>query len=449
MDWEHLAGSWSSTPIALEGMTFQCKDVVCCVDDWLLQGSRSDHEQAQRSAGYLIRAAANQAGRQRSNRDGTPNVGRPPRGPILMTGEATPDGHSVNARLIRLLVTSGLLAPSVKPILDRCQADADAGLYAAAMAGYIQYVVGRYEQLQHEMKERVAHFRDNLRTKWKCGHPRTATILAKLMAAFEVFLEFALWAGAIDEDRLNDLFDRQGEVLVKLARRHSLHLQTKDPFDQFIELLSGAILSELAYLESRLGGPPTDEDPRAWGWRGETYLVPKKKVEEINDGSAGSEATPPILGGSSAHPPEEATSESKVEYVEQTRWRPQGLRVGWILNGTVYLQGGPALAVAQTLGNKFGVHLALTEQTLGRAAFERNVLLESDIGAGRGKYTHRAAILGKRPPVYIMKASTILADASTFGAFEDMDEDEAQQTKEGLLAPYEAARRQHAERLEA
>jgi len=393
MNWEHLPCSWSSTPISLEGTTFQCKDSLTCIDDWLLQGSRSDHEQAQRSAAHMIRAAANQAGRQRSNRDGTPNVGRPPRGPILTTGEATPDGHSVNARLIRLLVKSNLLDPRTKPILDRCQADADAGLYAQAMAGYVRYVAGRYEELQRETAGRVAYFREQMRNEFNCRHPRTATILAKLMAAFEVYLEFARAAGAIDGDKFDELFDRQGKALIALSRQHNLHLQDNDPWDQFVDLLSGALLSGLAHIENKLGGRPIDENPGTWGWRSETFTV-RREAPERASGQALFEADSDEAKDSSSDQrsrPSEA-SDFGLQYEEKISWRPQGPRIGWIYMGTVYLLGGPALAAAQLLANRLGIQLPLSCKTLGRAAYERGKLVDSDIHTSREKYTHRETI---------------------------------------------------------
>jgi len=58
-------------------------------------------------------------------------------------------------------------------------------------------------------------------------------------------------------------------------------------------------------------------------------------------------------------------------------------------------------------------------------------------------------ILAKRVDIYEMKASTILPDTSTFGAFEDMIDEEAQRAWEELIDPYEAARRRREGRLEA
>jgi hypothetical protein len=114
-------------------------------------------------------------------------------------------------------------------LLDQCQADADAGLDAKAMAGYVRALAGRYEYVQRRLAKQIAQRRERLRTECKCRHPRTATILAKLQVAFEVLLGFAHSIGAIGMDEVQELCDRLREVLITLVRLHKQHLESHDP----------------------------------------------------------------------------------------------------------------------------------------------------------------------------------------------------------------------------
>lgn len=431
MDNEHPPCGWSATPMALEGTLFHAKGVITLIDDWLLRGSRSDHEQAERAADFVGRGLANQAGRQRCSRDGTPSKGRPPRGPILTTGEATPSGHSLNARLIRLVVDHDLLDPEVKPILDRCQEDARAGLFAKAMAGFIRHLAGKYDIIRAQTEERVKRFREELRVRWHCKHPRTATILAKLMAAFEVYLDFALEAGGIDSAQHERLFDDQADVIVELSRQHGRYLRRSDPWDQFVEFFRDALLSGAAHLEHMLGGVPEDHDLGVLGWRRETHRIKKDPPAAVGD-------TP--LDGET-----QGANQPNPEYEERTLRRAQGKRVGWIYGDTVYLIPKTALGEAQAIAHRVGVQLPLTDKTLGRTAHDRGKLLDFEIDRG---YTKRQTIGRERLPVYVLEFRTFFPQ--TDGCFDDdMDPSELAEVFEDLCNPASDRRRKLDNELEA
>src|SRR5208283_2541969 len=100
LDSRHLPGSWSSTANALEAIGFLAKDTLLVVDDFIPQGSQSDVDRAHRDADRLFRGQGNNSGRSRCNRDGTPKEGKSPRGLIASTGEESPRGHSLNARIL-------------------------------------------------------------------------------------------------------------------------------------------------------------------------------------------------------------------------------------------------------------------------------------------------------------------------------------------------------------
>jgi hypothetical protein len=139
---------------------------------------------------------------------------------------------------------------------------------------------------------------------------------------------------------------------------------------------------------------------------------------------------------------------TEVEYEQETRWRAQGPCIAWIYQGIVYLLPGPTLAAAQSIADRLNVRLPLNEKTLGRAAYERGKLRDHDYPT-RGKYSHRETILGKRPHVYEMKASTIIPDMTTFGIFEDLDEDEVHEAMKDLLSLYEVNKKRMETKMEA
>ena len=73
---------------------------------------------------------AYQAGRGRLDSSANLKISKPPRSLILSTGEETPRGHSVRARLWIIELSPGSIN---KDLLAKCQSDADHGLYARSM----------------------------------------------------------------------------------------------------------------------------------------------------------------------------------------------------------------------------------------------------------------------------------------------------------------------------
>jgi uncharacterized protein DUF3854 len=156
----HLPGSWSSTGNALEELAFTAKDAVIVVDDFVSTGSTANVQRAHREADRVLRSQGNRNGRQRLRADATLRPSRPPRGLILSTGEDLPRGQSLRAQLL------GLELPKEGPgslnwkLLTFCQQDAAAGLYARALAGFVQWLASCYQDVCQSLPTEVACLRD-------------------------------------------------------------------------------------------------------------------------------------------------------------------------------------------------------------------------------------------------------------------------------------------------
>jgi len=144
MDARHLPASWLSTGNALEGIAFQAKDAVLVVDDFCPTGVKADIARQHKEADRLVRAQGNRSGRQRMRADSTLRPCKPPRGMILSTGEDTPRGQSLRARMLILDVPPGMMEWNA---LTLCQNDAAAGVYTQALAGFVQWLAPRYGEI--------------------------------------------------------------------------------------------------------------------------------------------------------------------------------------------------------------------------------------------------------------------------------------------------------------
>ena len=213
------------------------------------------------AADRVFRAAGNHAGRGRLDSTTRLREPKPPRALILSTGEEIPRGQSVRARLLILEVSKGSINNSA---LAECQRDALAGLYAASMAGYLQWLAGRYDQARAGFEGKVSEHRSE--AMLNAAHARTPEILASLQAAFELYLEFCVKSDAIDVLEAGRLADRCWEALCEAAASQAKHQAETEPTARFLSLLRSLLSSGRAHLEERAGGAP-DQAPGSCGWR--------------------------------------------------------------------------------------------------------------------------------------------------------------------------------------
>ena len=104
------------------------------IDDFAPHGSQADVARMQRDAARVFRAQGNRSGPASMRPDGSLRPVKPPRGLILSTGEDIPSGWSLRARMLIIEVAAGDVD---RDVLTRCQRDAAAGRYAAAMSAYL------------------------------------------------------------------------------------------------------------------------------------------------------------------------------------------------------------------------------------------------------------------------------------------------------------------------
>lgn len=376
MDSAHLPGTWLSTGNNLETLAFAAKDALLVVDDFAPSGPADDVRRLHREAARLLRAQGNNAGRGRLRPDGTPRPPKPPRGLILSTGEEFPSGQSVRARCLFVEVSKTDIDPAQ---LAERQADAAAGLYAEAMAAWLQWLAA-------DLDGRLARFRtrrDALRQEGADAgsHRRTPWIVADLLAALELFLAFAVEAGALSEAEAAAILARCGEALRTVAAGQAEHQNAENPTRRFFELLGAALAGKEAHL-ARADRPeeaPGDAVADGWGWLGKRVRL--------------------------------ARSDDDPEAGERLVWTPQGRRIGWAKGETIYLEPDAAYAVVQEVARKQGTSLPLQPRTLWKRLAEAQLLVATDTG----KNTVNATIGNARRRTVAISAPYLLGKRGQWG----------------------------------
>lgn len=363
LDARHLPASWWSTGNALEGLAFSAKDAVLVVDDFAPTGSTSDVQRYNREADRFLRAQGNQAGRARMRADSSLRPTKFPRGLIISTGEDTPRGQSLRARMVIVELAPGDVDWARLTVAQRHAAD---GLYARALSGFLRWAAGRYDKLVRRLKELAAELRAESEDADR--HKRTPHNIAELGAGLRAFLAFALDSGAITVEERDALWNRCWTALGAVAEAQTKHQHASEPTRRFLELLAAAIASERAHVASTKGEAP--KNAKSWGWR---YVVL----------------------GAGEH--------------ERTEWQPRGDRIGWVDGEDLYLEPEASFAVAQRIGREGGEAIAVAPKTLAKRLHERGLLVSTE--AERGTLTVRRTLAGARRTVLHLSAESVLPRA--------------------------------------
>jgi hypothetical protein len=358
LDARHLPGNWSSTGNALESLAFHAKDALLVVDDYC--PDNQDPRRLARDADRLLRGQGNQSGRNRLTADATLRPSKPPRGLVLMTGEDIPTGTSLRARLWSAEVASGSVAFAR---LTECQRDAAAGLYAAALAGFVGWLAPSYPARRDGLRAEAVRLRGGLGVG---GHSRVPTVAADLLAAFGLLMEFATAVGAITPAEARRYTERAKRAILATAAAQAEHQRDSDPAERFPALLRSALSSGRAHLARRDGTPPEDDDAPAAGWR---------KVEGA--------------------------------------WAPLGKRVGWLDGDRILLDPDSAFAEARRLADEQGSGFSVSQRTLWRLMHEAGRLADVDRRSDRLRYTLRRTAEGSQRDVVLLPACLLISPAES------------------------------------
>jgi hypothetical protein len=354
----NLPARWSSTENALEALAFTAKDALLVVDDFAPSGTAIDVARLHRVAERLVRAQGNLGGRQRMRADTSLRPAMAPRGTTVSTGEDVPRGHSVRARMPVLEVRPGDVNVDR---LTACQGNASKGLYAEAMAGYIQWLATRYQQLHANLPEVFRQLRA-IATR-SDAHRRMADIVAQLALGMGWFLRFAHDFGLLRLDEVEFRWRKLWRALGEMAAAQTQHHAAVEPTGRFLDLLRAALIGGSAHIAGINGDPNGDvlRNASLWGWR--------ERNGEL---------------------------------------QPQGERIGWTDGEAVYLQADVAYAVAQRLARTQN-----EEPLVGLVALKKRLhdkkLIKTETRGDRLRLEVRCPVKG-RPYVLQLSAELFHSD---------------------------------------
>jgi hypothetical protein len=239
--------------------------------------------------------------------------------------------------------------------VTKAQKDASAGKYAAAMAGYIQWLALDYEETRRKLPSQITTLR-NLSLSSR-AHARTPENAANLGIGLAYFLRFAFESRAVTKDEALKLLREGWQAVGELALEQTQYQDASDPVRMFIEFLSSALATGRAYVAMREDGsvPP---DARIWGWHG-------------SDGD----------------------------------WFPQGQKIGWLDGEDLYLDPNAARAVVLEISNRTDQQMVISSTQLWQQLKSKGHLLSTEIETKRQTYPVRRVCEGKSQSVLHLSAA--------------------------------------------
>jgi hypothetical protein len=215
MDARHFPQNWASTANDIELTLFAAKDTLAVVDDFAPGITRGNRQALEDKAERVVRGLGNAAGRGRMMADGRQRPDRPPRAQVIITGEDLPAAHSIRARALIVSIAEGDVDTA---LLTRAQEAAGSGLYEQALAGFLIWLAGHYEQALERWRRLALAYRDRLVADGV--HGRSPAAVAQLVAAVEILAQYLAEQGIETPSELLDHLGEEGEIgSASLTRR--------------------------------------------------------------------------------------------------------------------------------------------------------------------------------------------------------------------------------------
>jgi hypothetical protein len=366
-----MPATWSSTANGIQRLQYDAGDAVLVVDNLIADGDQANRELYK--ADLVFNTQGDLAGRRRMKSDGRLAAVLDPRTSLISTGECEPRRRSALGRSLIVEFEPTTIDFSG---LKTCHCAARAGHYALTIACYVKYLAepGMLE-IQRQAFRRISleYQGAALRHTPEC-HPRQAEAVAELVAAWRLFLEFAVGQGCLSRDRAVKCVDEVREGLFCLLSDQANKQTGSDPGEMFIELVRSLLASKRAVLYATDGTMPPLDIAGSCGWERVT------------------------IGTRSGPCPD---------------WQPApgAARIGWVDDAHVCLDPPTAHAAAERLARDSHQVLGTQRQILSRLAESNRILLDPPTPDNRRRFTRRVVVENSRRRAIVMLRDEVLSFA--------------------------------------
>ncbi len=270
----HAPIDWMSTVTAIEGALFRAKDTPIIIDDFAPQfSSAAESREMHKKAHVTVRSVGNRAARSRSQTDLTDRLTRIPRGVVFSTAELPLVGESTVGRMIYIPIDRGDILPldgePMREALNQAQAHAQEGLYAGAMAAYVQWLAANWQRVAEQFPEMA-----NAASKWARESSvsnlqnRLPDYFGVLHAAQTLALRAFQEMGMISGQDAKQQAETNRQALLEILSSQAEKIAAESPVRKFCDALGSLLERGKVYLAPRkqtvVYTPPLNAEKIGW-----------------------------------------------------------------------------------------------------------------------------------------------------------------------------------------
>jgi hypothetical protein len=250
-----MPAGWRDTVNALQRLAYDCRDTLLIVDDL-------KQEKQVETAEIIFQAQGNLQNRTRMNVDQSLQKSLDPRGSLLSTGEIDPRTASALGRILVIEIQANDIDQAV---LSCLQEAGDAGLFASAMTAYIRWLAPQLDEIRASHRRLSAVIREEIGSI-PGTHPRHPDAIAQLIAAYRLFLRFAVEVDAIAQLTADSYVTKARECLTELAQAQAEPQGEAKAGRRFLDLIVSALRSKRCHLVDANSDNAPMEYAGACGW---------------------------------------------------------------------------------------------------------------------------------------------------------------------------------------
>jgi hypothetical protein len=264
----HAPVDWMSTAAHIEETMFAAKDIPLIIDDFAPQfHSANDSRKMHKAAHDIVRAVGNRSARGRSKKYQKQTL--IPRGIVFSTAELPLTGESTVGRMIYVSISRGDVLPRPgdppREALNQAQKHAEGGLYAQAMAAYIQWLAVNWERASG-MYLQIIEESSKYAQKEGLLQDRLIDYYGLLNAAQQVALTAFQEIGVLSALDAQEIAEGNRQAIQEVLVAQAERIAAESPVRKFFEALSNLMERKKVYLAPRTKRdmlsfiPPQDAD---------------------------------------------------------------------------------------------------------------------------------------------------------------------------------------------
>ena len=232
---DKIPASFNDTTNSIQRGAFLIKDMPILVDDYYPVGNLQARRKMEETAQTLSRTFGNGSSRGRLDSDMKQRAGLPPRGVAIFTGEDLPDiKESGLARYFIIRFTKQTVRAD--ETLTALQEQAAAGLLAAAMRGYIEYLAAQADELPATLYRRYIAYRAQA-VNGNPGGARSSEAIAQLTVGLDMMLRYFVSLGVITDEQRAAYMEAAWVSFLDSSEEQTKEISQQKPSVQFINIV--------------------------------------------------------------------------------------------------------------------------------------------------------------------------------------------------------------------